>query len=128
MKNITTFLLIILISITFSCSSKKGIKLLEYERIVINDQEMSSEDIRDLRKAFRKMIPTEHQFFDDAEIILFCYQTAEDKFPDFYAVFLEEGFVYEGDSFDALADSFKRRKSKCYEINEEVRFIISLYQ
>jgi|GEM_PF-4970431 len=98
-----------------------------YERILVNKQEMAVEDIKDLRKAFRKMVPTENQFFDDAEIILYCYKTRADKTPDFYAIFLEEGFVYEGDSFEALADSFKDRKTKCYEINEDVRFILSLY-
>jgi len=129
MKNITTFLLIILILITFSCSgTRKGIKLPKYEKIMVNDQEMSFDDIKDLIKAFKKLVPTEHQFFDDAEILLYCYKTPDDKFPDLYAIYLEEGFVYEGDSFKALADTFKNRKTKCYEISEEVRFLFSLYR
>ncbi len=128
MKNISTFLLIIFIIITLSCSgSRKGIKLPKYEKILVNDQEMSFDDIKDLRKEFRKLVLTEHQFFDDSEILLYCYKTQNDKFPDLYAIYLEEGFVYEGDSFEALADTFKNRKTKCYEISEEVRFVLSLY-
>ena len=88
---------------------------------------MTEIDVKYLRKALVKLQPTQHQFETKPEITLLCYDSPEDESPDMISVFWSEGFLYEGDDFNAIANNMRGRKTDCYKISDEVEEILSFY-
>ena len=88
---------------------------------------MTEIDVKYLRKALVKLKPTQHQFPTTPEITLLCYDSSEDESPDMISVFWSEGFLYEGDDFNAVANKMRGRKTDCYKISTEVEEILEFY-
>lgn len=117
-KIIVLFSLILGISVLglAACSSAKN-KLPKYEFMKINNQDIQSYEVEDVRLALINLDTTEYQFHNKPDFVIYAH-TSEKKF-DLFCVYLDEGLIYQGDVFKAMLDDLTKRKSSCLQMDEE---------
>ncbi len=118
-------LLLLIILPLISCGSGgKGIKLPDYEKMLADNKELSSDDIQELQELFLDLEPAVYEFYEKPQFLLYGYQSENSKTPDVYSIFIDEGYVYVGDYFVAWADRMKGRNTKCYKLDDYTSYVL----
>lgn len=112
------FILLLLFSLFFGCTSEKKIDMSVYEKIVIKNKILTEDERFDIEEAFSDLKVTSHAISDDPSIIIYAYKNESDIKYDIYTVFLPLKLIYPGDHFVAWANKMKGRKSACFEMGD----------
>jgi len=123
MKNLVLILVALLV-ISGCGTSGKGIEMPNYVRMEGNSKTIPTDDVDELRDLFLELEPTTYEFYEKPELILYGFRSENDKSPDMYCAFIEEGYVYVGDYFVAWADRVKGRTTKCYKLDEYTSYLL----
>lgn len=99
-----------------ACSSAKN-KLPKYEFMKINDQQIQSYEVKDVRLALMNMDSTEHQFHNNPDYVIYAH--TNEKNYEMFCIYLDEGLIYRGDVFQAMLDDLTDRKSSCLQMDEK---------
>ena len=123
------WIILILIFALYSCSfkSEKSIQFPDYVKVKIKSQELTIEEVEDLRDIFSELEPIKKDVYDKPDIIILGYNSENDGNPDMYCVFKKDRYIFVGDYFEAWAQRMKGRKSNCYIINEDLKSFLEIY-
>lgn len=127
-----TFIVVLLGLLTTGCtdidSQEIGLKLPEYNYMEYNKNRLEMAQVKELRNRFSNLIKTEHEFYEKPEFMLVGFEKNEEK-TDFYSIYVQEGFIYQGYFLDAWHDRMQGKSSPCYKLDRDtVQFLTQLAQ
>ncbi len=111
-----------------SCSSGEKLDLSIYEKFVINNKTLSDSNAEDLVDVFGELEVTSQKITDDPSFVIHAYPDADGQDYDLYSVFLPIKRVFPGDHFEAWANNYKGKQSKCFILDDFAIEVIEKYK
>ncbi|MDY6994407.1 MAG: hypothetical protein SVR94_17625 [Pseudomonadota bacterium] len=123
---LTTLLCWLVVSCTDINSQEVGLKLPAYNYMTFNNSRLPVEQVDKLKQFLANLPKTQHKFYEKPEIILTGFKDVDSE-PDFYSIFLKEGYIYQDYFLEAWNDRMQDKTSPCYKLDEKTRrFLINL--
>ena len=105
---------LLILLLTLACSANN---IPQYEKMTISETAISAEEMDEVRDFLLDAASTKHRFIDEPDYTIAAHK--KNGYEDYYSVYLKEKLIFPNDSFYATVDNLSRRKSECYQIDEE---------